>query len=137
MKRMIVFFIILLITACGSSEWKATSAFFVQEGDHYISLIGPKSKLGLKIDEPFMKNKDVQTAWYLWDAEGEYITIKATHKETDREAIVIESATLQSTKQFGANRVYTAPMTFEESGKWRIDILTDNELFASIVVEVQ
>ncbi|XEC92524.1 hypothetical protein AB6A23_14045 [Paenibacillus tarimensis] len=153
--------LLILISGCSNenseinaAEWRASPTFHIPVtfGDgtkgEYI-LVGEEGRIGfLTGGLPMVTGKPNKYMWHLWgdtldDTQqlfGKNIEIRGLSKETGEEILVFTGSTgIPNPNIPDNNHVARMPssMSLPYAGLWRLDAYLEDELFGSIVVQVQ
>ncbi|WP_394189125.1 hypothetical protein [Paenisporosarcina quisquiliarum] len=135
----ILFLSSFLLVGCSEDntiDWKPTPAFIADDMD----LHGTKGEFGIRkvngeVVEPEFPVVDQGRLYQLYfldstkDFNGKTYKMLATHKDSE-ETIELYEDSIEN-NQSGAKFV------LEKTGLWKIDILVDNELYTSFVIEAK
>lgn len=140
MKNMRFLFIAMLILVAGcsaesSADWKASTPFTVDNK----SLYGTEGTFGLmkvngEADEPEFpvgQGRHYQLFFLddMKDVNGKKYSMSATHQETGEEVKLYEWDI--------SNGESGAKFALEQAGLWKIDVIVDDELFTSFIIEAE
>jgi hypothetical protein len=141
MKRLMALAILLmmLLSGCFNDEWKLTSSYFVKENDYFISMIGYKEKIGLKMDEPFVEKKENDVEWYFWgkDLANKEFELRGISKENEKTITLVDRVNTDETKSYDSTAMVNTSLTLPNSGVWKLEVLVGGKLVDEIVVEVE
>ncbi|ARI77923.1 hypothetical protein [Halobacillus mangrovi] len=107
-----------------------------------LSFIGEEDRLGFTFDESevmrFYPGKVQKYVWHFWGNEEELkgkLTVKAIHKETNKEITVLKELALMEPNS-GADRHVPSSMSLPDSGMWKLNASIGSERYGSVIIKV-
>lgn len=118
-------------------RWELSPTFSISHGRE---MVGYEGKLGL-LGGPLVENEISKHMWHFW-GEGlrdKRLSVIAQHELTGGEInpLVNSGFELLAGENNGADYHLPSHMTFPFAGMWRLDVYLDDELFDSLVVQVE
>ncbi len=108
-----------------------------------VEMVGIEGKLGLFPGKGLIENERSKQKWHFW-ADRDFLRtknfdIKATHEKTGEviSLFFINSSDGIGSPNNGADAHVPSVLEFPQSGIWKIDIYHGEELFESIVLDVE
>jgi hypothetical protein len=119
------------------SDWGLSSTF--QSGQR--TMIGTPKKLGVRCESgAFVEHQTLKCAWHIWGDRSRLknasFVVQGVHEGTNQTEFLF-STTLNDAPNLGADTHTPSNITFSKSGRWRMDVYIDHQLFGSIVVDVK
>lgn len=120
-----------------AENWTLSSIFQTNN----VILTGIPQIVGFQCgNKTLVEGQTLKCMWYLWIdqslLQNSSINVTAIHKETGQSENLLAQSISYSPLD-GADVSIPSNIAFSKSGIWKIDVLVDQKLFGSIVVEVE
>ena len=146
----IVPLLFILLTGCSDEENAGAKQVVQKESELAVSdtftsgsytMIGEKGKLGFIYDDAttFEAGEPNKYMWHFWGEESELdgpFKVIGHNQETNEEIVAFESSELGGPNN-GADAHTPSSMQLPSKGIWELDAYVDDELFGTVVVEVE
>lgn len=146
----IVPLLFILLTGCSDEENAGAKQVVQKESELAVSdtftsgsytMIGEKGKLGFIYDDAttLEAGESNKYMWHFWGEESELdgpFKVIGHNQETNEEIVAFESSELGGPNN-GADAHTPSSMQLPSKGIWELDAYVDDELFGTVVVEVE
>ncbi|SEP62551.1 hypothetical protein SAMN05216232_0396 [Virgibacillus subterraneus] len=107
---------------------------------NFVFRIGNNGKFGFSEYGPFIEGVKQKYMWFFWGNEDTFtqpFKVVGISKKTNERITVFEGGNEILSPHLGADQHIPSSMILPSSGKWRLEVYFDEELFGHVIVNVE